>query len=50
MSINNLAKNILSNIGGATNVDKFSHYSTRIRINSRDHSKVNFLILKMKWM
>lgn len=41
MNTNSLAKNILSNIGGKSNIEQFNHCATRLRINLHDLSKVD---------
>lgn len=41
MGKDNIAENILYNVGGRDNIEKFSHCATRLRINIRDLSKIN---------
>ncbi|MCR4633119.1 MAG: PTS transporter subunit EIIC [Erysipelotrichaceae bacterium] len=46
MDFNQLAKNIVSNIGGAENVSEAEHCSTRLRFNVKDTSLINKTALK----
>lgn len=46
MNYKNLAKEILINIGGESNVKSYTHCATRLRFNLNDESKFDQDVLK----
>ena len=46
MDFNQLAKSIITNVGGAENVNEVEHCSTRLRFNVKDASKIEKATLK----
>lgn len=46
MDFNQLAKSIITNVGGAENVSEVEHCSTRLRFNVKDASKIEKATLK----
>lgn len=46
MNYENLAKQVLKNVGGEENVSNLTHCATRLRFNLKDLSKANTEVLK----
>ena len=46
MNYENLAKEILKNVGGQENVSNLTHCATRLRFNLKDVSKANTETIK----
>ena len=46
MNYENLAKQILKNVGGQENVSNLTHCATRLRFNLKDLSKANTEAIK----
>lgn len=46
MTNTELAKQIVSNVGGETNISTFTHCATRLRFTLKDMSKANVDTLK----
>ncbi len=46
MNYENLAKQVLKNVGGEDNVSNLTHCATRLRFNLKDSKKANTEVIK----